>query len=66
MDDCNFLITFNNKQVELPFNFPFFFFKPFMYRLCYARLHEINISDYLRSKSIPEMLMESTVFQVVC
>ena len=34
--------------------------------LCDGGLHEIDIAHNLRRKSVPQVLMELSVFQVVC
>ena len=56
----------NIRALSSPFDLPFLLLKSFVNRLCYARFHQINISNDLWSERIAQMLMKPPVLQIIC
>ena len=55
----------NKLTVYLPLHLPSLLLKTLVYWLCNRGLHQINISDNLGSERVSDLLMKSTILQII-
>lgn len=53
-------------SASIAFALPSLLFEAFVNRLSYWRFHQIHITHNQRSKCVTQMLMETTIFQIIC